>query len=216
MSFYFSFEEQKPVKEILAEVKNEQVLERQMRGNLAALCNANSVMLNKIIITALFGLALAFFSCKKEGDSWGEINASKNGLNWSGNNIETYLNRLANSKVDISLNFAGQDGTQESLLFFKIPLDEGRYKLSFTTTQPPDNSLAGGKFFKSFEDELYDVYEIALNDSTSYLEITEYDEKKGELKGTFSLQLWPDLANSLNAPDSIVFSNGVFHTRIRD
>jgi len=154
-------------------------------------------------------------SCKKEGDSWGEISSLKNGLNWNGA-IETYPNRFSNLKVDISANLSNADRTQEQLLFFKVPLKKGKYKLSFTINQPPDNALVGCKFFKSFEDELYDVYEIALNDSTSYVEITEYDEKKGDLKGTFNLQLWPDWANSLNAPDSIVFSNGVFHTRIRD
>lgn len=132
---------------------------------------------NRILFIAFIGFILSILSCKKESDSWGEIKALKNNFNWD-TSIEAYPNRFSNSKVDISANLLNADGTQEHLLFFKVPLKKGKYKLSFTINQPPDNALVGCKFFKEFEDELYDVYEIAPDDSTSYVEITEYDEKK--------------------------------------
>jgi hypothetical protein len=92
----------------------------------------------------------------------------------------------------------------------------GRYYLSYGFNQPPDDSITGCFYTNGYQDQLYDSYLLSQQDSTSYLEITEYDNKKKEIKGRFNLIVWPDIKGSWNAPDSIVFSGGEFHTRIED
>jgi hypothetical protein len=166
-------------------------------------------------VCVFFFLFAMLSSCKKESLYWGEASTLKNGVEWGGE-IRTDINNLSASKVDISIKTTREDGFWENLYFFKVPLSAGKYILSEASNQPPDDSLVGGKFFVGYDDELHDIYKIAQNDSTSYIEITDYSEGSKELKGRFSLVLWPDLANSPNAPDSIVFSSGVFHARIND
>ena len=102
----------------------------------------------------------------------------------------------------------------DGLLFYKVPRQSGRYKLSLTSSQLPDDSLVGAKYFHGYDDELYDIYHISESDSTSYLEITEFNKKKGEIRGKFNVTMYRTLAGSWNGPDTLVFTNGVFHTRI--
>ncbi|MCE7922160.1 MAG: hypothetical protein DYG98_03820 [Haliscomenobacteraceae bacterium CHB4] len=163
-------------------------------------------------------VTLAFLSCDKEEESlyWGETAALKNGSNWNGK-IRAISNNFAEKKIDIAIRNYDSDGIWlETLSFVKIPLKIGEHPLSYTFNQPPDDSLSGALYTNGYDDEVYDFYKIAENDSTSYLEITDYNEQKAEIKGNFSLILWrrKDLPGAWNAPDSIVFSNGVFHTRI--
>lgn len=169
------------------------------------------------IFAAFFIITLAFFSCDKEESLyWGEISALKNGSNWNGK-IKAPKSNFAESKIEIIINvFDEQDIWLETLGFYKVPTEIGKYKLTLTSNQPPDDSLSGALYTNGYDDEVYDFYKIAENDSTSYLEITDYNEQKAEIKGNFSLILWrrKDLPGAWNAPDSIVFSNGVFHTRI--
>ncbi|MBK7936333.1 MAG: hypothetical protein IPJ82_04315 [Lewinellaceae bacterium] len=170
--------------------------------------------LNLFII--VFAFSLSLFSCKKESDYWGEIYTLKNGIEWQGN-IKANNNRFSNSKIDITIETLRNDGFWENLLFFKVPLKEGKYKLSRTLNQSPDDNLVGGEFYNGYDDELHGIYEINDTDSTSYIEITYYDEKKQEIKGNFNLILWADdLGGTWSVIDSIVFANGVFHTRIND
>ncbi|MDO8368852.1 MAG: DUF5615 family PIN-like protein [Saprospiraceae bacterium] len=129
---------------------------------------------------------------------------------------EEVLN-FAESKAEIYINTLDVDGKElETLGFFKIPLKSGRYYLTYGFNQPPDDSLTGCFYANGYEDQLYDSYLLSPEDSTSYLEITEYDNKKQEIKGKFNLIVWPDIKGSWNAPDSIVFSGGEFHTKIDD
>jgi len=169
---------------------------------------------------AFLTITLAFLSCEKENESlyWGEVSAVKNDIKWAGK-IKAVKSKFADSKVEITIKtFDEQNVSLETLGFYKVPSKVGRYELSRTFNQPPDDSLVGALYANGYDDEVYDFYEIAEDDSTSYLEITDYNEKTAEIKGNFNLILWRDttLPGAWNAPDSIVFSNGVFHTRIRD
>jgi hypothetical protein len=159
------------------------------------------------------------FACKKdENEYWGDISTFKNGSVWSGN-IRAIHNSFADQKVDIAIKNHNEEGIWlETLSLVKIPLTLGRHALSYTFNQPPDDSLSGALYSNGYDDALFNLYKIAENDSTSYLEITDYNQDKAEIKGTFNMILWrrKDLPGSLNAPDSIVFSDGTFHTRINN
>ncbi len=177
-------------------------------------------MLITRIIIAFSVCMLIFFSCKKEnGDPyWGEVSVIKNDSVWSGK-IKATKSNFAESKVEIIVKtFNQEDIPLETLGFFKVPTGVGKYKLAYTFNQPPDDTLVGALYANGYDDEIYDFFEIAENDSTSYIEITDYNESTRDLKGIFNLILWRQegLPGGWNAPDSIVFANGVFHTRIND
>ncbi len=157
-------------------------------------------------------------ACKKDNagrNYWGEMSVLKNGEPWSGK-IVALQHTFSKEKVDILIETFTEEGLHlDNLYFFKIPKAAGRYKLSYSNNQPPDDSLVGGAYFHGYDDVLYDSYEIAATDSTSYLEITQYDARKGEFWGNFDLTLYRTLAGSAG-PDSLIFTNGTFHTRIDD
>ena len=158
-------------------------------------------------------------ACKKDKGGrnyWGEVSVSKNGQPWSGD-IVALPSKISDSKIDIIIQSFGEDEIPlDNLYFFKVPKQVGKYPLSYTPSQPPDDSLVGAQYFHGYDDLLYDVYDTAKNDSTSYLEITQYDKRKGEIWGKFDLTLYRTLAGSVDWPDSLVFTNGTFHTRIDD
>ena len=157
-------------------------------------------------------------ACKKDNagrNYWGEMSVLKNGEPWSGE-IVAIQHNFSEGKVNISIEtFTEGNIRLDQLYFFKIPKKAGSYSLSYTSSQPPDDSLVGAQYFHGYDDLLYDTYDLANNDSTSYLEITQYDERKGEIWGKFDLTLYRTLVGSTE-PDSLVFTNGTFHTRIDD
>ena len=164
-------------------------------------------------------LSLYFIvACKKDNagrNYWGEMSVLKNGQPWSGEIVATQ-HTFSSEKVNISIEtFTEERFHEDNLYFFKIPKKLGRYKLRYSINQPPDDSLVGARYFHGYDDLLYDVYDIAATDSTSYLEITQYDKRKGEIWGKFDLTLYRTLVGSTE-PDSLVFTNGTFHTRIDD
>ena len=166
-------------------------------------------------ITAIAAFALFFACCKKDGNEyWGNISALKNGSPWEGK-IRAEQTIFSSVKAEIFIETFDKDGVlTETLFFYKVPKKVGTYHLSQTINSPPDDSLTGCFYTNGYKDELFDIYDLVFSDSTSYLEITEYNEEKGELRGKFNLILWPSIPGSWNAPDSLVFSDGVFHTRI--
>lgn len=140
----------------------------------------------------------------------------KNGEDWFGKTRST-TNTFSISKMNIKISTIDNSGAElERLSFIKVPKQIGRYPLSYTFDQAPSDSMVGCLYSNGSEDELFDSYLLAKNDSTSYIEIIEYDKKSGELKGQFNLILWPDIKGSWNAPDSIVFSNGVFTAKLQN
>ena len=122
---------------------------------------------------------------------------------------------FSEEKMNISIETFDQDNIRlDELYFFKIPKRVGRYSLSYTSSQPPDDSLVGVEYFHGYDDVIYDIYEVATTDSTSYLEITEYNDRKDEFRGKFHLTLYRTLKGSINVPDTLIFTEGTFHTRI--
>ncbi len=171
-------------------------------------------------ILLLYCLGLCCISaCKKDNgkrDYWGEVSVLKNGNSWSGG-ITGLQHDFSSEKVDINIeNFTEGGNHLDNLLFFKVPKEVGIYKLSYSINQPPDDSLVGTRYFNVYEDVLFDIYDVATNDSTSYLEITEYNDRKDEFRGKFHLTLYRTLKGSINVPDTLIFTEGTFHTRIDD
>jgi hypothetical protein len=163
-----------------------------------------------------FFAIIFLLSCQKEDNYWGTISAQKNGISWSAK-IRATTSNSDDSKIEIIINILDQDEVVlETLGFYKVPRLAGRYFLSPTFHFSMDNSLVWSFYTNGYQDQLYDTYLPAPQDSTSYLEITEFNGKNEELRGRFNLTVWPDIKGSWNAQDSIVFSHGEFHTKIRD
>ncbi|MBK8193272.1 MAG: hypothetical protein IPK76_08700 [Lewinellaceae bacterium] len=163
----------------------------------------------------LLGIVFVYACSKDNGRNyWGEISVLKNGEPWSGK-IVALPSTISDAKFNISImTYDENDIPLDELGFIKIPKKSGMYPLSFTFSQPPDDSLVGANYFHGYDDELYDIYSISEQDSTSYLEITEFNEKKGEIRGKFNVTMYRTLAGSWNGPDTLVFTDGAFHTRI--
>ena len=172
-------------------------------------------MSHKHFFAVCAAISMLLTSCKKD-DYSGEISALKNGNPWEGK-IRVEPTAFSSSKVTIFIETFDKNGYfAETLFFFKVPTKVSKLSLSETINHPPDDSFIGCNYLNSYEDQLLDIFVISANDSTSYIEITDYNEEKGELRGKFNLILWPEpgIPGSWNAPDSLVFSDGVFHTRI--
>jgi len=153
-------------------------------------------------------------SCQKEDNYWGTISAQKNGIPWSAK-IRATTSNGDDSKIEIIINTLDQDEkVLETLGFYRVPRLAGRYFLSTTFHFSMENSLVWSFYANGYQDQLFDSYLPAPQDSTSYFEITEFDGKNEELRGRFNLTVWPDIKGRWNAPDSIVFSDGEFHTKI--
>ena len=174
--------------------------------------------MKSLILFFCLGLC-CFIACKKDNgtwDYWGEASVLKNGNVWNGK-IRASQHTFSDEKVNISIKpSTGDDLDLEELYFFKVPKKAGKYPLSLAYDQPPDDSVVGARYFIGYDDLLYDVYDIAANDSTSYLEITEYNKRKDEFRGKFHVRLYRTLAGSVNVPDTLIFTEGTFHTRIDD
>lgn len=171
--------------------------------------------MKSIIIFCCLGLC-CIGACKKDNgkwDYWGEASVLKNGNVWNGK-IRAVQHNFSDGKVNVTIKpSTGDDLSLEELYFFKVPKKVGKYPLNITSSQPPDDSLVGAHYFIGYEDLLDSVYDLAENDSTSYLEITEYNKRKDEFRGKFHLTLYRTSFASAT-PDTLVFTNGTFHTRI--
>ena len=174
--------------------------------------------MKSILLFCCLGLC-SIVACKKDNgkrDYWGEVSVLKNGELWN-SKIIALQHTFSKEKVDITIKKSTEEDINiDNLLLFKIPKASGIYKLSYSINQPPDDSLVGARYFNVYEDVLFDIYDVATNDSTSYLEITEYNDRKDEFRGKFHLTLYRTLKGSINVPDTLIFTEGTFHTRIDD
>lgn len=156
-------------------------------------------------------------SCQKDKDGyWGTISVQKNGASWVAD-IQASKSNVSDSKCNIIITTSDEKGVPlESLVFYSIPKAIGRYHLSDQYSQLANDTLVWSYYANGYDDQLFDSYLLSPQDSTSYIEITDYNSKKKEILGKFNLVVWPDIKGSWNAPDSIVFADGVFHTKILD
>ncbi len=108
---------------------------------------------------------------------------------------------------------------RESIHFIKVPFTKGKHKIIDFDFQCVDNEpVAYGSFWTSSSDgdvsqDNYDVLETADN----YIVIDFYNTNTMEVKGSFQVTLVIN-RRSLNdpstLPDTLRFTNGLFHTKI--
>ncbi len=176
----------------------------------------------------MFIISCSFlFSCNKNDDGigrrqWGTISAMKNGEFWEGEiySLSKSYSFEAGQGVDIFINRYNEKGYhREELYFYKVPDKVDKYPLSQTSFLDKD-SLIGADYFTSVDDGdvLGEIYYLILNDSIEdYIEITDVSGK--ELFGRFQASFAKDttsLDGDPSAPDTVIFTNGKFHTKVLD
>lgn len=169
-------------------------------------------------------IAASFISCKKDDDSdngrWGTASALRNGESWTGEPTAFENNYPSETGIIIilrSINNAGFD--KDDLAFLKVPISINRYSLSLTTLLAID-FLIGAEYTTLLSDGhvVGDIYYLLTDDSVEdYIEITEISGD--EIKGNFQVSFLRDTTSapvSASTPDTLIFTGGQFHTRIRN
>lgn len=174
-----------------------------------------------IIIGLISGFLLAGSCTKDKNDDnyWGYANAQKNGQSWSGK-IAAANNTRIPDRFDIVIDRYNAESIQEENLGFQnIPKIPGRnrlYKIDFVNYDPQKTTAV---LFTNREDGdvQCDLYNVIETDSiNNFIQIDSYNQNNNEVKGRFALKLiirLPKCRN--NAPDTLVFINGDFHTKIK-
>lgn len=168
------------------------------------------------LISIVF-FVLLISACQGDSEFGGESKGIKNGENWKGQG-HGVLNGFG---LGVNLKFALYKSgiRQESISFFRVPFEPGTYYL-FNGSGQLQEPITGANFFtNSFDgDVLEDVY-LVVEDSESYLTVTEYDESeqrlKGEYQATFYIDPTRQKVNPEN-PDTIRFENGTFEVVIEE
>lgn len=146
---------------------------------------------------------------------WGEISALKNGEPWTAS-IYATINDTHGAEnwlhLIVSL-FDETDIPREGLSFVKIPIGTGTYPVFFADIQEDDGKAGALHSILDFDVLLAAYYPIE-RDSTNVITISEYDEASGEVKGAFEVIFVVDWKSESSFPDTVRFTNGVFHTRI--
>ena len=149
----------------------------------------------------------------------GRYRQLKNGDFWD---AEIYAgnNKPYSQGIDILVEkFNNKGFKREEIYMYKIPMEMGRFNLDRTDVREVD-TLVGSKYFTLQDDGDVggDSYFLLLNDSIpDFIEITEIDGK--EILGNFQMSFVKDLRYGEadpTAPDTIVFLDGKFHTRLID
>ncbi len=167
-------------------------------------------MKNSITYTVAF-LMLFAISCNKEkieiDEYWGEASATKNDTHWTSYPSGGISN--LDDRLFVSCNTYSKEGYhREQLLMYSIPMEVNDYVIS--------KSLAKVKYYTLTDDGdvIGDKYYISELDSLSTISITEIDGE--EVWGTFSLTLYRDTSrvHDPGVPDTLIFTDGEFHTKI--
>ncbi|MBK8195173.1 MAG: hypothetical protein IPK76_18885 [Lewinellaceae bacterium] len=171
----------------------------------------------KIFLITLTVLILAsMVSCSKAGpDSyyWGECTAQLNGVAWTG---QPYIieNKPYLQGIDLLVDvYNGQGFHRENVFIYKIPDAVGRYQIVDTDVRDID-SLTGARYFTLGDDGdvLVDSYRLVSDKGENYVEI---ERKEGDqIWGAFQIAFAVDgVKGNPAAPDTIIFTDGHFHTR---
>jgi hypothetical protein len=171
--------------------------------------------MQKLISILTFAI-ISIWACSKDASEdyyWGTSTAEFNGNAWEAE-PRASINLPYKQGINFSMQRFDRRGTpKESLSFFKIPNQLGRYKLSETETRVID-SLSGVRLFTLIGgDVLGDVYYPLEGIVDNYLEITKI--KGDQIWADFQVALVRTGAKNLpDYPDTIVVTNGRIHTRM--
>jgi hypothetical protein len=168
-------------------------------------------MKSHITTCTVFSLLFLSISCNKEkikiDEYWGEATATKNGVHWNSYPSGGISN--LDDRLFVSCNTYSKEGYhREQLLMYSIPIEINDYIIT--------KSPAKVKFYTSTDDGdvTGDIYNISDSDSLSLVSITRIEGK--EVWGTFSLTLYRDTSrvHDPGVPDTLIFTDGEFHTKI--
>lgn len=165
-------------------------------------------------------LAIFLISCAKDpqvsipdGPWWGEASVQKNGGLWIGKPYAVVAKKFSD-KIVINIDSLNNYYLRsKQLYFFNIPILPGIYPIFDNIYQEEDSSVVS-KYMYVDVDVLYGTYKVLESDSSSFITITSYDSVSKELKGTFDVTFVKEISPGPNAPDTIRFRNGVFHTKV--
>ncbi len=171
-------------------------------------------MKNNIIFTAIL-LVVFSVSCKRErfeaNKYWGEASAIKNGSYWE--SYPSAGSSDSNEKFFVSLNTYGQKELhRDELVISKIPFYTGTYNIRKNNNGKVDATL----FTSLYGGDLGGyIYLLSESDSLSLVTITKIEDD--EIWGTFDITLLRDTTQgeeSIDFPDTLIFTEGKFHTKI--
>lgn len=164
--------------------------------------------------------------------SWGSFSAQMNGKVWGqnypngfqeirgdtfqGGNAE---NQCLEESHSISFDWFNKQGFhRENLILRKIPLLSGKYKVIPNPSKCKMTDPIYAMFYTSTDDGdvLGDIYTI-LPTQDNFVQIDNYDNYTKEIRGKFQLTF---VIKSIGAnhvlPDTLQFTEGSFHTKIKN
>jgi len=163
----------------------------------------------------LFILLVIFSACNKDSLS-GTVTAKQNGIEWN-TSIQAGLNIPTNVGIYVYMSHFNESGIKRSSsTFYKIPFEEGRYEVinSSTSSTAP---IPGADFGTLIDggDGLGDDYDVLTDDDIEdYIEITKIEGD--DIFGEFQISFVKNLNRTERdhaSPDTIVFTEGVFHVK---
>ncbi len=177
-------------------------------------------MKNTIFIIASIAFLQFFPSCKKDKvkypdfpeGRWGTAEAKRNGEDWAG---ACYSRFDAENPGFFGVNFGVYNNNYYylgSLSFSNIPPQVG----SYVVTKRVLWEYEGARGYYSIFD--IDVplgdYNIINGAESNYIAIDSYDTVSREIKGRFEVTMLVNKRPSADAPDTVRFTQGTFHTRL--
>ena len=165
-------------------------------------------------------ISTIFLSCKQEAPPistlseryWGEASAQQNGQFWKANPV-CWVDRVDDFTLVVQLDsfYSGVSGysLRESLTMAKIPPAPGEYTVHKYQQYATKTRASLGIWD---DDQPLGDYEIVEADSaTNKVTILSYDTLSKEIKGTFNLTFKVTKRPYPDYPDTIRYTNGVFH-----
>ncbi len=182
-----------------------------------------SPIMKKICSVLISLLLTIFFGCSKDDDSysWGKVFFKNNGTYWE-NKSEIYAieNQPYQQGIDIiarRYNAAGFN--REVFSIYKIPAAVGKVDIVDTGNRDIDD-LTGASYTTLIDDGhvIGDFYKLLEAGHENYVEIEKINGK--EIWGTFEVAFVKDIIGAIEgdpmAPDTVIITDGEFHTRIVD
>ncbi|MFN0215883.1 MAG: hypothetical protein ACKVT2_16615 [Saprospiraceae bacterium] len=179
--------------------------------------------MNKYHLFAFFVL-LTTLCCKKEKEPaeppftyWGEAS-----FHVHGNILEASPFGLllpSDTALAVVLHVFNPSGIRTGgLSFHNIPMRPGIYSLKKRIWSLPDDGMPFAAFHEVADDVGLGTYAPLENNNTSLLTITSFDKLSNEISGTFDVTLLIDSLDKVFMPtllDTLRFTNGYFHTKVR-
>jgi hypothetical protein len=179
---------------------------------------------------------VTLLSCGKEdvgpkGPSWGTFDVLINGAKWNRTYHNGYQRVLGseggystakpcqNTFYEVGSAIYNKDAfIREGLDFIKVPLIPGRYKVIKFSFECNENDPVYADFgtYSDDGDVVQDLYEV-LESEENYITIESFESKNREVKGKFQVTFiihQRSVNDPSNLPDTLRFTNGVFHTKI--